>query len=428
MSVWARSKSLFVFPLMLYSLKLNYFHEFRLSRLRKEIKMTKPIRSLLVSSLIILTLTSCSLGSSGAAQAEVVLATPTLAVTTIELSVQADAAALTSVGQLIKYTYAVKNTGASGVPGTLAVTGAVCPQINSVGNLDGAFDVGEMFVCTSEYTVTQADLDKGSITKITTAMVSGINSNAVTTTISKATPAVLGLSKTASPVTYDQVGQIITYTYVIMNNGTTTLGPAQFTVTDAGLSGPVSCGEPTSSLTPGATLTCTAAYTITQANMDAGSVSTAASAAGGGAATSQTASATVTKGAVVVPTTPSNSSLTAGSTIQHKVANGEWLWQIARCYGADPAATFKANSQLSDLAEISPNMIVTVPNIGSAGKIYGPPCVGTHTVQAGDTWASIALKYNADPTVLQVVNKNILSVGQVIKVPLNSAGALSVVK
>jgi LysM repeat protein len=133
---------------------------------------------------------------------------------------------------------------------------------------------------------------------------------------------------------------------------------------------------------------------------------------------------TLTKGTVAVVTpAPNNTNLTAGSTIQHKVVVGEWLWQIARCYGADPAKTIQANPQLADPRRISPDMIVTVPNIGSAGRIYGPPCVGTHTVQAGETWASIAQKYNADALVLQIVNGNDLTVGRVLKVPLNSAGA-----
>jgi len=389
--------------------------------------MKKLIRSFLVSTLTLMVLASCSLTATET-PAEVALATPTLAPTTIELTVQTDATALTAVGQVIKYTHTVKNTGAASVTGPVAVTGAVCPELASVGNLDANFDAGETFTCTSEYAVTQADLDNGSVATITTATVSGINSNAVTTTVTKALPAALNLTKTANPVTYDQVGQVITYTYVIMNSGTTPLGPAQFTVTDVGISAPINCGDAAASIAPATTLTCTAAYTITQADMDTGSVATGATASGGGAAASPSVSVTVTKGAAVV-VTPSNSTLTAGSTIQHKVATGEWVWQIARCYGADTAKVVESNPQLSDPGYISPDTIISVPNIGSVGKIYGPPCVGTHTVQTGDTWVSIAQKYNADPTVLQMVNKNILTVGQAIKVPLNSAGAgLPVVK
>jgi len=387
--------------------------------------MTKLLRLFLVSTMILMVLASCSLTSTDT-KAEVAQATPTLAPTTIELTVHADAASLTAAGQVIKYTHTIKNTGSAAVSGPVAVTGAVCPELPSVGNLDASFDAGETFTCTSEYVVTQADLDKGSVSIITTATVSGINSNAVNTTVAKALPAVLNLTKTANPITYDHVGQVITYTYIIMNSGSAPLGPAQFTVTDAGISAPIPCGDAASSIAPAATLTCAASYTITQADMDTGSVSTTATVSGGGAATSQPVSTAITKGTGVFPT---NSTLTAGSTIQHKVMTGEWLWQIARCYGADTAKIVQSNPQLPNPGYISPDTIISVPNIGSVGKIYGPPCVGTHTVQTGDTWVSIAQKYNADPTVLQMVNKNILTVGQAIKVPLNSAGAgLPVVK
>lgn len=375
-----------------------------------------------------LMLASCSLFGGSAPTEAAVQATPVLATTTIELTVQTDATGLTAVNQVIKYTHTVKNTGASAVAGPVTVTGATCPEVNTIGNTDASFDAGESIVCTSEYTVTQGDLDKGSVTNISTATVSGISSNPVTTTISKAAPTVLNLTKTANPVNYDQLGQAITYTYVILNSGTTALGPAQFTVTDAGIPAPINCGDAAASIAPAATLTCTATYTITQADMDAGSVATSATASGGGAATSPAASATVTKGAAAVVTPSSGSTLTAGSTIQHKVVKGEWLWQIARCYGADPEKTLLANPQLTDPGFISPDTTVSVPNIGSAGKIYGTPCVGTHTVQTGDTWNSIALTYNADPFILQMVNLNDLTIGRVLTVPLNSAGTTAVVK
>ncbi|MBI5951268.1 MAG: LysM peptidoglycan-binding domain-containing protein [Chloroflexi bacterium] len=380
-----------------------------------------------VFALVNLVLASCSFSlfrGDTTAASDLPLATPTIAPTTIELAVQANPSTLPAAGQIIKYTYTVKNTGAAAVPGTIAITGAVtCPQINTIGNQDGAFDPGEIFTCTSEYAVTADDVNRGSVSSMTTATVSGIISNSVTTTVSKPPASVLNLVKTANPVNYSQSGQTITYTYVIMNSGATTLGPAQFTVTDSAFSTPVNCGDPTVSLNPTATLSCTASYVTTQADVDTGSITTNATASGGGATTAQPATLTITKGTtVVVP--PSNPNLTAGSTIQHKVVTGEWLWQIARCYGADPSKTLQANPQLPNPAYISPDTTVTVPNIGSVGGIYGPPCIGSHTVQAGETWASIAQKYNADPYILQIVNAYDLTVGRVLKVPLNSAGGV----
>jgi LysM repeat protein len=124
----------------------------------------------------------------------------------------------------------------------------------------------------------------------------------------------------------------------------------------------------------------------------------------------------------ITPVVPS-SGLAAGTTLQYKVVQGEWLIQIARCFGADPAAIAKANPQVIDPDELDPGQTLTVPNIGSSGRIYGPPCIGSHTVQSGDTWNSIAAKYNADVVVLQMANKGAsLTAGTVLRIPLNSAG------
>jgi uncharacterized repeat protein (TIGR01451 family) len=336
------------------------------------------------------------------------------------MTVQADTATpINAVGQIIQYTYNIRNTGTVPLPGVISVTGAtvLCPPVNTIGNLDDFLDVGETLTCVSSYTVVQEDLDRGSITLITTADVNGTFSNVVTTTVSTVPNRKLTLTKTAAPQTYEQVGQLITYTYVITNSGTLDIGPAQFTVTDPGFSAPINCGNPDTTLAPNATVTCSAPYTITEFDMNVESISTAATASGGGVGPSETVGAIVTKSGLVQ--NPAN--LPVGSTIQHKVVAGEWLWQIARCYGADPAKIVQANSQLANPARISPDMVVNVPNIGTVGNIYGPPCVGTHTVQAGDTWTSIALKYNADPLVLQVVNAYSMPVGSVVKVPLNSA-------
>jgi LysM repeat protein len=382
--------------------------------------MIKLIRSLILSAVVMTILTSCSWFNNDTPEATT-QATPALLPSgvVIELIVQADTSVpFTTVGQVIKYNYNVRNIGTLPAPGPVTIPGAACPEINTVGNQDAVLDINEVLVCTSSYTITQVDLDKGSVTTITTANVGGVSSNPVTTTVAMVPPAILKLTKTANPVTYDQVGQIINYTYVITNSGVTTLGPAQFIVTDAGLASPINCGAATTTLAQNVTVTCSAVYTITQANMDAGSVATSATASGGGVPPSQPASATVTKGP---PSTSSNPNLVAGTTITHKVVEGEWLWQIARCYGADPVKVSAANPPTP--AQISKDTLVTVPNIGSVGKIYGPPCVVPYTVQAGDTWNSIAAKYNADPTVLQMANANTLTVGKVIKVPINSAGA-----
>ena len=100
------------------------------------------------------------------------------------------------------------------------------------------------------------------------------------------TPA-LSLTRSASPTSYSAVGQTITYGYTIANAGTTTLGPAQFTVSDSRINAGASfaCGPGSTTLAPGAAVSCSATSAITQTDLDAGSVASSATAAGGGVTT-----------------------------------------------------------------------------------------------------------------------------------------------
>ena len=94
-----------------------------------------------------------------------------------------------------------------------------------------------------------------------------------------AAPAI-SLTKTANPPTYAVTGTPISYAYVIRNTGGTTLaGP--FTVADD--KAVVTCDAvPVGGLTPNSTLNCTATYTITQSDLDGGSVTNVATASGNG--------------------------------------------------------------------------------------------------------------------------------------------------
>ena len=100
----------------------------------------------------------------------------------------------------------------------------------------------------------------------------------------------LSIVKTATPTTYDEVGDVISYSFLVTNSGNVTLsGP--FTVSDDKATDE-SCPE-TTSLAPLAYITCTASYTITQSDLDSGSVTNIASASNG-TVTSPTDTETVT--------------------------------------------------------------------------------------------------------------------------------------
>jgi hypothetical protein len=111
---------------------------------------------------------------------------------------------------------------------------------------------------------------------------SGIPQAIATPTLLSQLSGALTFSHTASSQTYGQVGQTIAFTYIVTNAGTVLLGPAQFTVSDTVMGIPFNCGPPEATLAPGQTLTCSALYTITQADLSfANKTSTAIVSAGG---------------------------------------------------------------------------------------------------------------------------------------------------
>jgi hypothetical protein len=109
------------------------------------------------------------------------------------LKITPDVASYGTVGEIIHYTYEITNTSQLVVAGPIVVdsdisTDEVCPAVNTVGNNDDNLDPDEVIVCTSTYTVVQADIDNGSITNTATASGDGgqVTTNTVLSTVTAA--------------------------------------------------------------------------------------------------------------------------------------------------------------------------------------------------------------------------------------------------
>src|SRR4029077_9568141 len=120
------------------------------------------------------------------------------------------------------------NTGNTTFPGPITVTDdkatVTCPAVPLGGLAPGAF-----ITCTASYTITQADIDNGSVKNTATAHSNGTDSNTDDETVNADKKPKLTLEKSASPGTYDHVGQVINYSYKVTNTGNTTF-PGPITV------------------------------------------------------------------------------------------------------------------------------------------------------------------------------------------------------
>ena len=109
-----------------------------------------------------------------------------------------------------------------------------------------------------------------------------MTSNAAATSTPTATVSTLTLVKTAgTPIDVNGDGRVdagdrIPYSFAVTNTGAITL--RNVAVADDRVAGTVTC--PVTTLAPGASTTCTATYTITQADIDAGSVVNTATVSG----------------------------------------------------------------------------------------------------------------------------------------------------
>ena len=129
----------------------------------------------------------------------------------------------------------------------------------------------ESITCTATYTITQADLDGGygHQPRRRRRDLDGtrVASDADTATVDA--DQVTGAARSTRPrppATYDEVGDVLTYTYEVTNTGNVTMA-APVTVTDDRATVDLPADDAAARRD---SITCTATYTITQADLDAG--------------------------------------------------------------------------------------------------------------------------------------------------------------
>ena len=338
---------------------------------------------------------------------------------------QAIESSYSAVDTVLHYTYAVENTGNVSLAGRVSVsddkaTDESCPDLTTVGNNDSSFDPGETVTCTASYTVTQDDLNAGSVTNTASAHAGGTESNEDSATVDAVQAPALTLAKQATEAGYDAVGDVLHYTYTVQNTGNVSLaGPV--TVSDdkaADESCPdlTTVGNKDSSFDPGETVTCTATYTVTQDDLDAGFVTNKASAQAGGT-TSNEDDATVTAGQQPQIEITKSSDATAATTVGDTVT---FTFLVANV-GNVTITSYTLSDPLPGISGID---CTGQPSQLAPGD--SATCTATYTVTPADMNAGLIS--NTATADGQTTNAGPVTDSDGITVPLTGFGTLQVVK
>ena len=211
-------------------------------------------------------------------------------------------------GDTIDYTFTVVNTGNVSLSNVVVndplLGGVVAGPASGDTDADTELDVTETWIYTASYTITQADIDAGVITNSATVVADspggtgasdtsddpndstdtdnngdGEPDDPTDTTLPQ--DSAISITKALLPASdgnYDTVGEVIMYEIIVTNTGNVTLMNVNITDANADPGSVTPSNIPV--LLPGESVTVSAAHTITQADLDAGSVTNTAVATG----------------------------------------------------------------------------------------------------------------------------------------------------
>lgn len=238
------------------------------------------------------------------------VSTPVRASSSLTLTQIPSPNSLSQAGSTVTYSFTATNAGTR----TLSNLTVESQSFNGLGALSTISCAATVIapnssvLCTASYTVTQTDLDSLPALihrAIATAIDSGsasVQSNSTQTTVPLTRQPAITLSKSAAVAAFGSAGASVPFVFTVTNTGNVTLagvGIDETEFTGTGALGSVVCAATT--VAPGAAVTCTAAYSATQADFNVGSITNRAKAHASFSGTPVTSSeSTVTVNAVGV--------------------------------------------------------------------------------------------------------------------------------
>ena len=289
------------------------------------------------------------------------------------------------VNDIIHYSFEVENTGnvtithiaiKDSLPG-LVPSSPTCASTTLA--------PGESTTCRADYTLTQADFDRGGVFNAATATGQGANgedvsSNRARAKVPLARTRLLTLTKTGEVNRTNGggaavAGDTVTYTYELLNNGDVTLTPS--VVNDDRL-GAIDCRGPT--LAPGDAATCTATYTLTQADIDAGQVVNVAT---GTASTMQNTPVVSNEAQEIVPIEAAPSLVLTKTAVPNGLSAGDTIgyqYQVTNAGNVDVSGVSVTDNRITSPSVVTCGDTVLVPGQTTT-------CTATYTITAANVSA-----------------------------------------
>ncbi len=341
------------------------------------------------------TATASGTGSSGGSATTTGTATipteaarPAVLLTKSVADSPADSDSIGSLGETLTYGFVVTNTG--NVPLTsVTITDAAVglAQASCVATLEA----GASATCPSAPTriVAAADIERGSITN--TALARGTTSGGTAVTdddsVTIATPAAPGFALSKTVADGPDAGNVanldeeLTYTFRVTNTGNVRL--TDVTVTDARVN--LSAAPCVATLDPGVTATCsTQKYTVTEDDVESGSVVNNASANARYGATTLTSADSAT-----LTTETAAPLLTIVKTVADSATDGDSIGSLGETLTYTFRVTNKGNVALKNVTLSDPllgldGFVCAAKLSVKASTTCSPPSSRTYTVKASD--------------------------------------------
>jgi len=285
------------------------------------------------------------------------------------------------VGETLTYSLIITNTG------NVTLTNLIVtdPATSFAGSPVTSLGPGEDVTLDASHLVTQADLDNGKV--LNTASVTGVyydaqhESHAVTASGSTTIQAIqngsvtLDKTSTVSPNNYDHVGEILTYTLIVRNNGNVTL--TNLVVTDA--TATVSGGS-IAYLAPNTSAVLSAQHTVTQADLDAGKVVNTASVTGNFHDADNSPQTATANDNVTIPAVQGGDM----SIIKSSSTDPNSIDQIGDIISYDIIVTNTGNVTLSNIVVTDLNAVVSGGPVSTFAPGASAAFTATHTVTQAD--------------------------------------------